>query len=152
MQNQASSVKTFLDDHRIQSPQSELGRFWQMAQDCQWVNEVLKTSLPATLAEHCHILSITPTRLSLGIEHANFATALRYQQTLVLTRLQLNQRFAYVNAIDIKILLPKKPPIKKPKRQITMSKHVGQWIKESAEHVQHPGLKAALERLSRRAQ
>jgi len=152
MQNQASSVKTFLDDHSIQSPQSELGRFWQMAQDCQWVNEVLKTSLPATLAEHCQILSITPTRLSLGIEHANFATALRYQQTLLLTRLQLNQRFACLNAIEIKIILPKKPPIKKARRKLTMSKAVGELFKESAQHVSHPALKAALERLSRRAQ
>lgn len=152
MQNHANSVKTFLNELNAQSPQSDLSRFWQMAQDCEWVKEVLKTSLPEALAEHCQILCITPTRLTIGIEHASFATALRYQQTLLLTRLRLNTRFVCLNAIDIKILLPKKTAEKKPKRTLTMSKHVGEWIKESAAQVTHPGLKAALERLSRRAE
>lgn len=103
--------------------------------------------LPTIMQENCAIASFKNNILTILTTHANWATRLRYQQNHLKQQLLTHSEFRDIERIIVKVF-PK--PLQRTihYHSLIMSPRTAQVIKETAIHIQHPALKAALNRLA----
>ncbi len=94
-----------------------------------------------------HPLLFESGRLVVYTRSAIWATELRHQQRRILSTLE---PFGVTKLVVRATPAPLSPP-RPPKREVTVSASSRRGIALTARHIEHAGLKAAMERLARRA-
>lgn len=103
--------------------------------------------LPAIMQENCAVASYQDKILTIMTTQAYWATRLRYQQQHLTKQLLKHSEFYGIERIVVKVF-PKSSPKIKEQHPLLMSHQTAQIIRETADFIQHPKLKAALTRLA----
>ncbi|UYZ84119.1 DUF721 domain-containing protein [Entomomonas sp. E2T0] len=123
----------------------------QLVNKASYLNQLqqcLNLYLSTTIRENCAIASFQNGILTILVNNAHWATRLRYQQNKLKQQLQEHHEFYGIHKVAIKVS-PK--PLKEPEEvhELTMSSKTAKIIAETAENINHPALREALERLSK---
>ena len=118
------------------------------AQMFQALLELGKDGLPEPLNQHLIGVFFDEEVLILQIDHAVWATQLRFYEPHILGVFQQSLPHLKLQRVKVKVVPPK---AETPKRQLEMaplSKQNAMQMRELSEHIDTPELKAALQRLS----
>ena len=110
----------------------------------------LQPLLGSTLAAHCRVAGWDGNQLTLWADSAIWATKVRYNSPYYIENLAKNSRLPRVAQVQIKVRPPQlvvAKPLPGPKRYAF---HTAMTMQEAAREINDPGLRSALERLSRR--
>ncbi|MDF0730748.1 DciA family protein [Pseudomonas entomophila] len=114
------------------------------------LQRLLESQLQPAAREHCHIASWRDGTLLLVVTDGHWATRLRYQQKRLQRQLQELEAFANLQRILFKV----QPPVAAPKHQgqaMALSDNAAESLRDTAEGITDPRLRAALERLAAHA-
>lgn len=120
-------------------------------------NRILTENMPAdslSLLQHCHIIHADKTTITLIIDSPNWATRVRFLTPTLIAALKRQPEFGDLTTIRHKVapMTSGKMPQKKVKKsQTPISKKNATLLSHTAETVQHPGLRAVLKRMAKRA-
>lgn len=116
-------------------------------------NQILDEVIDNPLRCHCQVVNLTDEQMIIAADNGTWLTRLRYQQDTLLDAFNQHQSFNQIREIRLRVLpasqvkLPPKPRPPKVKRTIPPS--AAEHINQTAAHVKHPDLKAALTKLAR---
>lgn len=112
------------------------------------LQQCLNLYLSTAIRENCAIASFQNGILTILVNNAHWATRLRYQQNKLKQQLQEHHEFCGIHKVTIKVS-PK--PLKESEEvhELIMSSKTAKIIAETAENINHPALREALERLSK---
>ncbi|AIR89622.1 DciA family protein [Pseudomonas cremoricolorata] len=111
------------------------------------LQRLLESQLQPAARAHCHIASWRDGVLLLVVTDGHWATRLRYQQRRLQRQLQALEAFANLSRILFKV----QPPItagRSAGHAPALSAQASESIRDSAEGIADPKLRAALERLA----
>ncbi|MGE7990615.1 DUF721 domain-containing protein [Pseudomonas sp. NPDC089554] len=115
------------------------------------LQRLLESQLQPAARAHCHLASWRDGTLLLVVTDGHWATRLRYQQKRLQRQLQDLEAFANLQRIQFKVQPPVAPP--KPLSNSTaLSQNAAENLRDTAEGITDPKLRAALERLASHAQ
>ena len=97
---------------------------------------------------YCKVASFQEGCLLLIVTNANWATRIRYRQQRLLSQLQALPEYRGLARIALKILPQPEEPAPPP--PLVLPPHTAKLLQETAEGIQDPTLRAALERLAQR--
>ena len=117
------------------------------AQRLGHLQRLLDSQLQPAAREHCHVASWREGSLLLIVTDGHWATRLRYQQKRLQRQLQLFDEFASLTRILFKVQ-PPTIPRPAPKRIRHLSTAAAESLQATADGIQDPKLRAALERLA----
>ena len=112
------------------------------------LQRLLESQLQPAARAHCHVASWRDGTLLLVVTDGHWATRLRYQQRRLLRQLQDHPAFAGLQRIVFKVQ-PPHTAMQRQLRSATLSAEAAENIQATAEHIDDPRLRAALERLAR---
>lgn len=115
------------------------------------LQQLLESQLQPAARAHCHVASWRDGVLLLVVTDGHWATRLRYQQKRLQRQLLAMEAFGNLH----RILFQVQPPITPAKRSghaPELSSDAAESILDTAEGINDPKLKAALERLASHAQ
>lgn len=126
---------------------STLKGLYARAKNIERLQALLDMLLEPAAREHCRIASLRDGVLRLTVSDSHWATRMRYQQKRLIRQLQAFNEFATLTKIHCKVqpVVVKKPPALNPMRRSAVA---AQALKDTADQVNDPSLKAALERLA----
>ena len=127
---------------------STLRALLEKSRQLERLQALFQSRLDPAAREQCRVASFETGVLKLVVTSSQWATRMRYQQKRLIRDLQTFNEFATLTKIHCKVqppLVKKSPPV----RTIRRSKVASHSLKETAEHVCDPALKAALNRLAR---
>lgn len=110
----------------------------------------VEAALEPSAREHCRVASWRDGTLLLIASNGHWATRLHYQQRRLQRQLQQSPRFQDLQRILIKVQ-PQGDAAASTARQVTLSHQAADSLRDAAEGIEDPRLKAALERLARHA-
>ena len=114
------------------------------------LQRLLESQLQPAARAHCHLASWRDGTLLLVVTDGHWATRLRYQQKRLQRQLQALEAFGNLQRILFKV----QPPVTAPQRasQATeLSVRAAESLRDTAEGITDPKLRAALERLASHA-
>lgn len=120
------------------------------AERLEHLQRLLESQLQPAAREHCHVASWRDGTLLLVVTDGHWATRLRYQQKRLQRQLQALEAFGNLQRILFKV----QPPLVPAKREgqgAELSSKAAESIRDSAEGITDPRLRAALERLASHA-
>lgn len=126
-----------------------LKALFNQAQRIDHLQHLLESQLQPAAREHCRVASWREGCLMLIISDGHWATRLRYQQRRLQRQLQALGEFATLTKIIFKVQ-PPQGPARAPGRTIELSAFAAESIQATAEGIEDPKLRAALERLAER--
>jgi len=115
------------------------------------LQRLLESQLQPAAREHCHVASWRDGTLLLVVTDGHWATRLRYQQKRLMRQLQALEAFGNLQRILYKVQ-PPLVPAKRGGNATVLSSNAAEGIRDSAEGIADPRLRAALERLASHAQ
>ncbi|WP_438307365.1 DUF721 domain-containing protein [Pseudomonas guariconensis] len=115
------------------------------------LQRLLESQLQPAAREHCHVASWRDGTLLLVVTDGHWATRLRYQQKRLQRQLQALEAFGNLQRILFKVQ-PPLVPAKRDRQGVELSCKAAESIRDSAEGIADPKLRAALERLAAHAQ
>ena len=120
------------------------------AQRLSHLQELLDSQLQPAARPYCRIASWRQGNLLLVVTDGHWATRLRYQQNRLLRQLASFEEFRGL----VRILFKVQPQTQAPARSNTnaLTPSASATLREAAEGISNPQLKAALERLASRSQ
>lgn len=118
------------------------------AQRLAELQQLVHAQLQPAAREHCQLAAWRDGALLLIITDGHWATRLRYQQRRLLRQLQDHPAFAGLQRIVFKVQ-PPHTAMQRQLRSATLSAEAAENIQATAEHIDDPRLRAALERLAR---
>ncbi|MCG8294977.1 DUF721 domain-containing protein [Pseudomonas entomophila] len=121
------------------------------AERLEHLQRLLESQLQPAAREHCHVASWKEGTLLLVVTDGHWATRLRYQQKRLQRQLQAMEAFANLSRILFKVQPPLVTAIHTG-QGIELSSRAASNIRDSAEGISDPKLRAALERLASHAQ
>ncbi|MFT0866991.1 DUF721 domain-containing protein [Pseudomonas sp. CAM1A] len=121
------------------------------AERLEHLQRLLESQLQPAAREHCHVASWKEGTLLLVVTDGHWATRLRYQQKRLQRQLQAMEAFANLSRILFKVQ-PPLVPVTRTGQGIELSSRAASNIRDSAESISDPKLRAALERLANHAQ
>jgi hypothetical protein len=140
---------------RIKRPRS-LGSFFgrsshlrQLVSQVQANTELLQAvrrGLPSPLDRHCHAAHIQDGQLVLFTDSPAWVMRLRFSTPKILE--ELRKTLPNLRGVRVRVQLPQ-PPRQRPRRRPVLTQATRDMLRETAATMDNPGLKAALERLSR---
>lgn len=101
------------------------------------------------LGGHCRVANVRRGTLVLQADSPAWASRLRYQTRSLLGQLQ-HRGYANLNAVQVRIA-PATAERRPPPRRARLSNASGELLRQTAEDLDNPALRAALRRLARRA-
>lgn len=119
------------------------------AERLEHLQRLVEGQLQPAAREHCHVASWRDGTLLLVVTDGHWATRLRYQQKRLMRELQAMEAFANLRRILYKVQ-PPLTPAKRGGKSTELSSIAAASIRDTAEHINDPVLRAALERLARR--
>lgn len=126
-----------------------LKALFNQAQRIDHLQHLLESQLQPAAREHCRVASWREGCLMLIISDGHWATRLRYQQRRLQRQLQALGEFATLTKIIFKVQ-PPQGSARAPGRTIELSAFAVESIQATAEGIEDPKLRAALERLAER--
>ena len=127
---------------------STLKALLEKSRQIERLQTLFESRLEPAARTHCHVAALEGGTLRLVVSSSQWATRLRYQQKRLIRQLQAFNEFATLTKSHCRVqppLVKKEPPVRiMPRSQVASSS-----LQETAEHVEDPDLKAALERLAR---
>lgn len=117
------------------------------AQRLVHLQRLLESQLQPAARGHCHVASWRDGVLLLVVTDGHWATRLRYQQKRLQRQLQTLEAFGNLQRILFKVQ-PPLVPARHAGHAVTLSTDAAQSIRDSAEGIADPKLRAALERLA----
>lgn len=117
------------------------------AQRLGHLQRLLESQLQPAAREHCHVASWREGNLLLIVTDGHWATRLRYQQKRLQRQLMAFDEFASLTRIQFKV----QPPTVQQGavgHTLDLSEHAAETIQATADGINDPGLRAALERLA----
>lgn len=127
-----------------------LKALFSQAQRLSHLQRLFESQLQPAAREHCYVASWREGSLLLIVTDGHWATRLRYQQKRLQRDLQALDEFSSLTRILFKV----QPPTVQSKagaRSIDLSISAGENIQATAEGINDPNLRAALERLAAHA-
>lgn len=121
------------------------------AERLEHLQRLLESQLQPAAREHCHVASWRDGTLLLVVTDGHWATRLRYQQKRLQRQLQALEAFGNLQRILFKVQ-PPLVPAKRGGQGAELSSKAAESIRDSAEGITDPKLRAALERLASHAQ
>ncbi|ANY88108.1 MULTISPECIES: DUF721 domain-containing protein [Pseudomonas] len=115
------------------------------------LQRLLESQLQPAARDHCHVASWRDGTLLLVVTDGHWATRLRYQQKRLQRQLQTLEAFGNLQRILFKVQ-PPLVPAKRDGQAVELSSKAAESIRDSAEGIADPKLRAALERLATHAQ
>lgn len=115
------------------------------------LQRLLESQLQPAAREHCHVASWRDGTLLLVVTDGHWATRLRYQQKRLQRQLQELEAFGNLQRILFKVQPPVAPP-KRASNSTELSQNAAESLRDTAEGITDPKLRAALERLASHAQ
>lgn len=129
---------------------SGLRKIVRQAKRLLLINQILKECLPENLRTHCQATQMTATEFTILVDGAAWLTHLRYFKPQLLERLRKYPQCAYLKEVQYRI-----QPVERVRENIEEEKTVRvlslenkELLKNTAETVSHPLLKAALFKLT----
>ncbi|MDU9410717.1 DciA family protein [Pseudomonas sp. zfem005] len=126
-----------------------LKALFNQAQRIDHLQHLLESQLQPAARQHCRVASWREGCLMLIISDGHWATRLRYQQRRLQRQLQALGEFATLTKIIFKVQ-PPQGSARAPGRTIELSAFAAESIQATAEGIEDPKLRAALERLAER--
>ena len=120
------------------------------AQRLEHLQRLLESQLQPAAREHCHVASWRDGTLLLVVTDGHWATRLRYQQKRLLAALQAMEAFGNLRRILYKVQ-PPLVPAKRGGHAAELSTSAAASLRDTAEGIADPKLRAALERLAAHA-
>ncbi len=114
------------------------------------LQRLLESQLQPAAREHCHVASWRDGTLLLVVTDGHWATRLRYQQKRLQRQLQTLEAFGNLQRILYKVQ-PPLVPAKRGGNTTELSNSAAESIRDSAEGIADPKLRAALQRLAAHA-
>ncbi|MCO7516663.1 DUF721 domain-containing protein [Pseudomonas guariconensis] len=114
------------------------------------LQRLLESQLQPAARAHCHVASWRDGTLLLVVTDGHWATRLRYQQKRLQRQLQALEAFANLQRIRFQV----QPPVGAPRHSgqaAELSENAAESLRETAEGITDPKLRAALERLASHA-
>lgn len=127
---------------------STLKGLYAKARVIERLQMLLETQLEPAAREHCRVASLREGVLRLVVSDSHWATRMRYQQKRLIRQLQAYTEFATLTKIHCRVQ-PSIGPAAPPTRQMRRSQVAAEALRDTAEQIANPALKAALERLAR---
>ncbi len=121
------------------------------AERLEHLQRLLESQLQPAAREHCHVASWRDGTLLLVVTDGHWATRLRYQQKRLLAALQGMEAFGNLRRILYKVQ-PPLVPAKRGGHAAELSNSAAESLRDTAEGITDPKLRAALERLATHAQ
>ncbi len=121
------------------------------AERLEHLQRLLESQLQPAAREHCHVASWRDGTLLLVVTDGHWATRLRYQQKRLLAALQGMEAFGNLRRILYKVQ-PPLVPAKRGGHAAELSNSAAESLRDTAEGITDPKLRAALERLAAHAQ
>ncbi|CAO3302971.1 DUF721 domain-containing protein [Pseudomonas sp. P14-2025] len=121
------------------------------AERLEHLQRLLESQLQPAAREHCHVASWRDGTLLLVVTDGHWATRLRYQQKRLLAALQAMEAFGNLRRILYKVQ-PPLVPAKRGGHAAELSNSAAESLRDTAEGITDPKLRAALERLATHAQ
>ena len=112
---------------------------------------IIQAMLDTSLADHCHLAHFDGSRMVIVADSPAWANRLRFSVDTLLSQLkQYSNKFHRLSKIEVVVRpnLPQQPQPDVVERQISVA--AAQYIEESAEGIEDPELKQAMQRLARR--
>lgn len=113
------------------------------------LTERVRAILPQDLASHCEVIGLADGILTLAVDSASWRTRFRFVEGDLLSRWPATDDRERPSRIRIKVVDRPSDPVHGRQAQ-PMSGATAKQIAAVAERIDHPGLAAALRRLSRR--
>lgn len=126
---------------------STLKGLYAKARAVERLQVLVETLLEPAAREHCRVASLREGVLRLVVTDSQWATRMRYQQKRLIRQLREFTEFATLTKIHCKVqppLIKKAPPVHKMRQ----SQVAAASLRETAEQIEDPALRAALERLA----
>ena len=120
------------------------------AERLEHLQRLLESQLQPAAREHCHVASWRDGTLLLVVTDGHWATRLRYQQKRLLAALQAMEAFGNLRRILYKVQ-PPLVPAKRGGHAAELSNSAAESLRDTAEGITDPKLRAALERLAAHA-
>ncbi len=120
------------------------------AERLEHLQRLLESQLQPAAREHCHVASWRDGTLLLVVTDGHWATRLRYQQKRLLAALQAMEAFGNLRRILYKVQ-PPLVPAKRGGHAAELSTSAAASLRDTAEGIADPKLRAALERLAAHA-
>lgn len=117
------------------------------AQRLDRLQQIVESQLQPAARPHCRVASWREGCLLLIITDGHWATRLRYQQRRLQRQLETHEAFAGLQRILFRVQ-PPQPTRPAPRQPTQISQASAEHIKASAEGIDDPRLRAALERLA----
>lgn len=129
----------------------KLEKIIKQAEYLTGLNQILEQILTPALAKNCHAVSFNKGLLVLETDNATKATWIRHSEQMLLQALKAHSVFQNIIKIQCKIRPQLYFANKKSTKKLPLSEHSANMIKNTAEYIKDKRLRAALERLSKRA-
>ncbi len=135
----------------VQSPNQELQFVFARAKHLQALNQLLLQTLPSQLRDHCQLANLADRRLTILVANGSIATQLRWQTADILQQLRQHPPFQHIQELQLKVRpnpLTAVTAEAPPRRVTALTPETARIVAEIAEGIDHPGLKAALQRIA----
>ncbi|HDS1819025.1 TPA: DUF721 domain-containing protein [Pseudomonas putida] len=120
------------------------------AERLEHLQRLLESQLQPAAREHCHVASWRDGILLLVVTDGHWATRLRYQQKRLMRELQAMEAFGNLRRILYKVQ-PPLVPAKRGGHAAELSSNAAESLRDTADGIADPKLRAALERLASHA-
>ena len=127
---------------------STLKGLYAKARAVERLQVLVDTLLEPAARDHCRVASLREGVLRLVVTDSQWATRMRYQQKRLIRQLRDFTEFATLTKIHCKVqppLVKKAPPVHKMRR----SSVAAASLRDTAEQIDDPSLRAALKRLAK---
>ncbi|MFP5426735.1 MAG: DUF721 domain-containing protein [Gammaproteobacteria bacterium] len=121
------------------------------AERLEHLQRLLESQLQPAARAHCHVASWRDGVLLLVVTDGHWATRLRYQQKRLQRQLLALEAFGNLQRIHFRVQ-PPVTPAKRSGHAPELSSNAAESLRDTAEGISDPNLRAALERLASHAQ
>lgn len=133
---------------QIADDSQQLGSVLSKAQHIMQLNQGLNIFFPDDLRNHCQIINLQQSQLTVAADNAAWATQLRYQVNTVLDGIKTVM--PDIRSLKIVTQQPDAIVKTKPVEKRELSAEAAEHLQATAETVTNPELKAVLEKLASR--
>ncbi|MBX9706218.1 MAG: DUF721 domain-containing protein [Gammaproteobacteria bacterium] len=133
---------------QITDDSQQLGSVLGKAQQIADLNRGLNIFFPDDLRNHCQIINLQQSQLTVAADNAAWATQLRYQVNTVLDGIKTVM--PEIRSLKIITQQPDAVVKAKPMVERTLSEEAAEHLQATAKTVTNPELKAVLEKLASR--
>lgn len=125
-----------------------LQQIQQKAQELHRLQSLIQSMLPEPLAQHCQVLNYHENQLVIGVKSAAWGQNFKQHQAQLLRQFAFQELTSGFKTIKLKILMAQPKATKPKEKKILLSNKAKTVLEDAADHVRHPRVREALQRLA----